>query len=105
MDYAVKSDLGFVDGCGCPKSCGCAQDVYKSVWDRLAHQLFQHLPPGMNPDEILQDVDVWKDEVILVDDSDPYTFQVRSEESPKAGDVIEYKGKFYVIGAVEVPNN
>jgi len=106
---AINSDLVFV-GNGVSKGCCCggggAGDqlvVFRSVWDRLCRQLFGAIPPGMDTDDQLPDVDIWKDGVAMVDDSYPYTFTVASdgEEIPKKADVIEYKGKYYVIGAVE----
>lgn len=51
----------------------------------------------------MPDVDLWKDGIAMVDDSYPYTFVVTTdgESAPKHADVIEYKGKYYVIGEVQ----
>ena len=106
---AINSDLVFV-GNGVSNGCCCGDGgavdqlvVFRSVWDRLCRQLFGAIPPGMDTDDQLPDIDIWKDGVALVDDSYPFTFVVASdgEETPKKADVIEYKGKYYVIGAVE----
>ena len=77
--------------------------VFRSVWDRLCQQLFDATPPGMDSEEQLPDIEIWKDGVVLVDDTYPYTFKVTSdgESSPKPSDVVLYKGKYYVIGEVE----
>lgn len=97
MGKAVSTNIEYV------KSC-CQGGTFKSVWDRLCEQLFGTMPKGMNGEEQLPDIDIWKEGVALLDDSDPYSFTVYGEETPKTGDIIEYKGKFYIIGTV-VPNN
>lgn len=105
---ATHSSLVFVDRDGaipCPCKCpGGSQEVFRTVWDRLCRQLFEAMPVGMDPGDQLPDIDIWKDGVFLVDDSYPYTFIVASdgENVPKRNDVIEYKGKFYVIGGVQI---
>lgn len=92
---AIKSDLAFVNPC-----CGGA---YKSVWDRLSAQLFGAMPVGMNGEEGIPDIDIWKDGVTMLSDTEPFSFSVITDDSdtPKAGDIVLYKGKYYVIGAVE----
>lgn len=78
--------------------------MFRSVWDRLCRQLFEAMPPEMDPKEQLPDIDVWRDGVSLVDDdSYPLVFAVASDgiAVPKKDDIIEYKGKFFVIGEVE----
>ena len=93
---AVSSDLAFVQGC-CPSS------VYRSVWDRLCQQLFGAMPAGMIAEDQISNVDIWKDGVSLTVEGTPATFTIISDDddTPKAGDVILYKGKYYIIGAVE----
>lgn len=93
---AVCTDLEYV------KSL-CPPGVYRSVWDRLVDQLFGLLPVGMNAEEQIPDIDIWKDSVVLVSDEYPYTFNVLTddEDLPKPGDAILYKGKYYIIGAVD----
>ena len=113
---AVHSGLTYVecDGlipcppCSCqapappPCPCPCPVDTFHSVWDRLCRQLFGAMPPGIDPEDQLPDIDIWKDGIALVGDTYPYTFVVATdgEEAPKKDDVIEYKGRFYVIGEV-----
>ena len=109
---AVHSDLSFVSypngaGCGCKCSCGgdCQGTpmVFRSVWDRLIQQLFGVTPLGIDSEDQLPDIEIWKDGVELVDDSYPYTFRVMSPAGipPKPYDVVLYKGRYYVIGAVD----
>ena len=94
-NQAVYSDLAYVKSC-CPKG------VYKSVWDRLCEQLFGAMPAGMSGDESVPNIDIWKDGVALLNDSNPYSFTVVTEDTdtPKTGDIIEYKGQFYIIGTI-----
>lgn len=93
---AVCSDLAYV------KSC-CPPGVYKSVWDRLCEQLFGLMPAGMNGEEEIPEIDVWKNGVALVSDADPFSFTITTDddETPKTGDIVEYKGQFYIIGEVD----
>ena len=111
---AVHSDLSFVQsssglkgGCG----CGCngngngggSSIVFRTVWDRLVQQLFDAMPPGMLGEGQIPNVDLWDRGVALQGGDDPYTFAVVTDEedSPIAGDVISYKGKYYIIGSVQ----
>lgn len=111
---AVHSDLAFVSrpgngpGCGCIPGCnpGCQGSamVFRSVWDRLCQQLFGAIPPGMNSEDQLPDIEIWKDGVVMTKDTYPYSFSVMTESgevTPKPNDVVLYKGKYYVIGAVD----
>lgn len=100
---ATKSDLLFVGRHGGPCKCTCTPEVFRSVWDRLCRQLFGAMPPDMASEDQMPDVDLWKDGIAMVDDSYPYTFVVATdgESAPKHADVIEYKGKYYVIGEVQ----
>lgn len=93
---AICTDLAYAKSC-CPKG------VYQSVWDRLCERLFGALPPGMDSDSILPNVEIWKNGVIKQNDTSPYTFTVVSdgEVAPKASDIILYKGQYYIIGAVD----
>ena len=78
--------------------------VFRSVWDRLCQQLFGATPPGMDSEDQLPDINIWKDGVVLVKDTYPYSFRVMTESGeviPKPADVILYKGKYYVIGEVD----
>ena len=78
--------------------------VFRSVWDRLCQQLFGHMPIGMNSEEQLPDIEIWKDGVVMTKDTYPYSFLVMAEDGeviPKPADVVLYKGKYYVIGAVD----
>lgn len=95
MSQAVKSDLAYV------KSC-CPRGVYKSVWDRLCEQLFGAIPIGMNAEENLPNIDIWRNSVSLLSDTEPYSFTIVSEDTdtPKPGDIIEYKGRYFIIGEV-----
>ena len=75
--------------------------VFRSVWDRLCQQLFGATPPGMDSEDQLPDIEIWKDGVVMTKDTYPYSFSVTSSDgTPKPGDVVLYKGKYYVIGAV-----
>lgn len=107
---AVHSDLAFVSrpgiapGCGCNPGCQGSAMVFRSVWDRLCQQLFGAMPPGMNSEDQLPDIKIWKDGVVMTKDTYPYSFSVMTESgeiSPKPNDVVLYKGKYYVIGAVD----
>ncbi len=103
---ATCSDLMYVERGGVmPRPCQCSgpTDTFRSVWDRLCRQLFGAMPPGIDPENQLPDIDIWKDGVALLNDSYPYTFAVATdgESIPKPDDVIEYKGMFYVIGQVD----
>lgn len=96
MKRAINTEVAFVSGC-------CPPGIYRSLWERLCEQLFGAVPMGMDTDGVLPDIEVWKDGVALTDDSDGYTFTVVTDggTAPSAGDVILYKGKYYVIGAVD----
>lgn len=105
---AVHSDLAFVGrpggdaGCGCCNPCKGGAYVFRSVWDRLCQQLFGSVPMGMNPEDQLPSITIWKDDVVMVKDTYPYSFRVTSASgSPKPGDVILYKGMYYVVGTVD----
>ena len=106
---AVHTDLAFnggpvgANGCGCNTGCQGGTMVFRSVWDRLCRQLFGAMPPGMNSDNQLPDVQIWTDGVAIIDDTYPYSFRVLSlnGDSPKPGDVILYNRKYYVIGVVD----
>ena len=77
---------------------------YRSVWDRLCQQLFGSIPPGMDTEDILPDINIWKDGVTMQqDENGVYTFTVTTSgnTAPKPDDVVLYKGKYYIIGAVE----
>lgn len=99
---ATNSDLVFVDRMGSHCKCSCTPEVFRSVWDRLCRQLFGVMPPEIASEDQMPNVDLWKGGVALVDDSYPYTFTVASDgmDVPKKNDVLEYKGKYYVIGEV-----
>lgn len=110
MGHAVHSDLSFVqypnhgNGCCCNgNACVNGVMIYRSVWDRLVQQLFGATPPDIDSEDQLPDIKIWKDGVELVDDSNPYTFHVTTPdgEQPRPYDVVLYKGKYYVIGAVD----
>ena len=106
---AVHSDLAFVANPGANRcGCGCGYNnspaVFRSVWDRLCQQLFGAIPPGMDSETQLPDINIWKDGVVMTKDTYPYSFRVMTsggEVVPKPCDVILYKGKYYVIGAVD----
>ena len=107
---AVHSDLAFVGrpggahGCGCKDDCRGGAIVFRSVWDRLCQQLFGHMPVGMDSEDQLPDIEIWKDGVVMTKDTYPYSFTVMTESGeviPKPADVVLYKGKYYVIGAVD----
>jgi len=92
---------GQATGCSCP--CPGSVEVFRSVWDRLCQQLFGATPPSIDTEDVLPDIDIWKGGVVMVDDGNyPYTFVVMCEgsDTPKPSDVIQYKGKFYIIGEV-----
>lgn len=106
---AVHSDIAFVGrpggaGCGCHNDCRGGAMVFRSVWDRLCQQLFGAIPQGMNTDDILPDITIWQYGVAEQGDENgifTFTITTSGEETPKASDVILYKGKYYVIGEVE----
>ena len=105
---AVHSNLMFVQNGNGGQGCGCGCDgrgqtiVFRSVWDRLVHQLFGSIPIGMVAEGQLPDIHIYKDNVVLLNDEEPYSFAVVTDDGsvPQPNDVIEYKDKFYVIGAV-----
>jgi len=103
MSQSVCTDLAYVEGgSGCCK-CGNPPIIYRSVWDRLVQQMFGPIPPGMDTDDILPDITIWKDGVTLVSEAGgSYSFNVTTSDgtSPKPDDVILYEDKFYVIGDV-----
>lgn len=94
---AIHTDLAFID-----PSC-CTPRMFRSVWERLCRQLFGAIPLDMDAGAQLPNIDIWKDSVVRQNDTEPYTFLVTTDEadSPKAADIIFYKGKYYVIGNVE----
>ncbi len=132
MSKAVSTDLTFVEhhpGCGCGPApsqqgqvastpgaavtpgyetvdksgrCGCCSSYYRSVWDRLCQQLFGYIPAGMDTEEILRGLVIWKDGVERVGDGLPATFRVTAtgERKPLATDIIYYREVFYNIGGV-----
>ena len=78
--------------------------VFRSVWDRLCQQLVGHMPVDMDSEDQLPDIEIWKDGVVMTKDTYPYSFLVMTEDGeviPKPADVVLYKGKYYVIGAVD----
>ena len=81
----------------------CTPGIFRSVWDRLAAQLFGKMPVDINGEAQIPNVDIWKDGVFRLTDTDPYSFTLVSEdgETPHPGDIILYKGQYYVIGEVE----
>lgn len=94
---AVSSDIDYV------KSC-CPPNVYRSVWDRLVKEIFGPMPIGMNGELQIPNIDVWEDGVERLNDSEPYSFTVTTEEgedAPLPGDAILYKGVYYIIGEVD----
>ena len=104
---AVHSDIAFVGrpggnpGCGCNPCQGGAM-VFRSVWDRLCQQLFGAIPIGMNSEDQLPSIEIWKDGVVMTKDTYPYSFRVTSADgTPKPGDVVYYKGMYYIIGEVD----
>ena len=107
---AVHSGLAFVgDANGNVHECGCgcqqnSKMIFRSVWDRLCQQLFGSIPLGMDSEDQLPDIEIWKDGVVMTKDTYPYSFTVMTESGeviPKPADVVLYKGKYYVIGAVD----
>lgn len=106
---AVHSDVAFVGRPGGAAGCGCnpcqgGVMVFRSVWDRLCQQLFGATPVGMDSEDQLPDIQIWKDGVVMTKDTYPYSFRVLTPDGevvPKPCDVILYKGKYYVIGAVD----
>jgi len=109
MEHAVCSSVSYVQypnhgkGCGCGNVCSNGVIVFRSVWDRLIQQLFGATPLGIDSEDQLPDIKIWKDGVELVDDSYPYTFHVTTPdgEQPRPYDVIFYKGVYYIIGAFD----
>ena len=102
MGKAICSDISFVQREFGKPGC-CTPDVFRSVWDRLCKQLFGAMPVGMDAGSQLPNIEIWKDGVSRQGDTEPYTFVVASDgtDAPKASDIIYYKGKYYIIGAVE----
>jgi len=96
MGHAVCTGLGYVNN-------GCPPGVYRSVWELLSAQLFGAMPQGLLRENNFPDVEIWKDSVIRENNEEPYVFSVMTDgvSAPKKDDIILYKGKFYVIGAVE----
>lgn len=92
---AILSDICYVKP-------GCTPGYFRSVWDRLCEQLFGSIPIGMDASSQLPNIEIWKDGVVP-DSTNPQKFTVVTDntEAPKASDVILYKGKYYIIGAVE----
>jgi len=102
MSHSVCSDVAYIEQSGRPCEVSTRM-IYRSVWDRLCQQLFGALPLGLDSEDQLPDITIWEEGVVLVDDSYPYTFRVTSPSgsSPKPCDVVLYKGRYYVIGAVD----
>lgn len=104
MSQAVCSDLEFVERDKSKGGCCCgSMTVFRSVWDRLVRQLFGAIPPGMDTDDILPDITIWKEGVTLqseVDGSYSFTVTTTDGSSPKPQDVIQYNDQFYIIGEV-----
>ena len=104
---AVHSNLMFVQNGSGGQGCGCGCDgrgqaiVFRSVWDRLVHQLFGSIPVGMVAEGQLPDIHIYTN-VVLLNDEEPYSFAVITDDgsAPQPHDVIQYKDKFYIIGAV-----
>ena len=93
---AVSSDISYV------KSC-CPPNVYRSVWDRLVKEIFGPMPIGMNGELQIPNIDVWEDDVVKLNNTEPYSFTVWTDDddAPKPGDAILYKGVYYIIGEVD----
>ena len=104
MDHSVSSGVTYVQGGGCCYNGGNPPTYFRSVWDRLCQQLFGAIPPGTDSENILPDVEIWTNGVALVEeDNGSYSFAVTSagDVAPKPYDIVLYKGKYYIIGAVE----
>ena len=56
----------------------------------------------MNSEDQLPSIEIWKDGVVMTKDTYPYSFRVTSADgTPKPGDVVYYKGMYYIIGEVD----
>lgn len=101
MGKAICTNIGFVEPFNPP-------GVYHSVWELLNARLFDAMPPGLLRENNLPNVDIWDDGIVRINDTEPYTFTIVTGESdaPKKDDIILYKGKYYIIGAVSAaPEN
>ena len=100
---AVYPELSSV---GMDERCGCGI-VYRSVYDRLCQQLYGHIPPGMDTEDILRNVFVWRRNVELVVDEIPATFRLTDTGGrvPKTTDIIYYREQYYNIGGVTAGAN
>lgn len=74
MDQAVHSDFSYVQRC-------CTPGIFRSVWDRLAAQLFGKMPVDINGEAQIPNVDIWKDGVVRLTDTDPYSFTLVSQKT------------------------
>ena len=105
MSHSVCNDMAYVQGGGCRCNGGTPPMVFRSVWDRLCQQIFGAIPPGMDTENQLPDIEIWDESVVLVSENNgEFTFTVTTSSGkvPKPTDVISYKGKFYVIGEVDL---
>lgn len=96
MAKAICTEVGFVEPCNPP-------GIYRSVWELLNARLLGKMPRELLMENNLPDIDIWKDNVVRVNDTEPFAFTIvtSEEDAPKKDDIILYKGKYYVIGAVE----
>ena len=91
----------------------CLPAVYRSEKDVLCRRLFGAIPPGMDSERQLPNIEIWEDDVILDgitsagNELEEYSFTIAEDETtdPKHSDVIFYNGRFYVIGEVKTVEN
>ena len=101
MGKTICTEIGYLEPCKSPV-------VYHSAWELLNARLFDAMPAGLLAQNNLPDVETWKDGIVPDNDTEPYSFTIitSEEDGPKKDDVILYKGKYYIIGAVDVaPEN
>ena len=88
------------------KCCESKQGCFRTDETRLCDSLFKPIPPGLDPEDQIPSIRIWKDGVEMEsafdDGKNEFTFTIEEEKEgdPKRPDVILYQGKFYVIGEV-----
>jgi len=91
---AISTDLLFVKQ-------GCPPGIYRSFWDLLCEQLFAQSTLGLYTEGVFPDVVIWNEGVELMDSTAPsFKITTSAERTPRVSDIIFFKRKFYIIGAV-----
>ena len=105
VNAEVSTDLSSLVPVQC--ACDIQQGCFRTDETRLCDSLFTPVPPGLDPEDQIPSIRIWKDGVEMQsafdDGKNEFTFTIEEDDEnadPKVPDVILYNGQFYVIGEV-----